>query len=344
MNKNIFLLALIAIFYTSLNAQKLYINVGSIHRSNLFNTVYNLNELGYKAYTNEYGNHYEVYIGPFIKMKDAESTLTIIKKKIAITAYIFNNEEAKTKNTIEKKTLPLTLKSEMTLLKTVDAIELGIQTYYYNNTFEKDGQYSFSLEGYKYGLSLRGTKTINDFLYISGDVRYIFSNIRFKDNTEDEGKVPETMYEVRILSGIEFSMNNYLISPYLGLGYRTINNDFKNIDASHHKQKYKYIPIGIIHRFVLNNTTRISTQVEYDYFISGEVTNDNATYQQNNAYGLHIQSAYEKKEWSVGLFSTYTDIEKSEVNHYPNSTYIDWIKKNHTLELGLEIKYHFTSF
>jgi len=232
---------------------------------------------------------------------------------------------------------------EKSILKSVDHFGIGLESYYYNNSFEKDGTYSFSLEGYKHGISLTGTKTIGEYLYLHTDLKYSFGNISFKDSSSKEESLPETMYEARLLVGIEFVKDKNLLSPFIGIGYRTLYNDFQNIDGTHHEGKYTYIPVGVTHRFALNPTACISTSLEYDYFIKGELKNDNATYKQNDSFGFRIKNAYQKRELSIGLFFLYTDIAKSDTQTYTTSsaTYTNWIKKNNTKEFGFEIKYFF---
>jgi len=337
--KNIlYLFALLLITSTSLGAKDLYIQVTSIHKSNLFNTVYDLNELGYKAYTDKKNDWYKVYVGPFNSTKKAEQSLKLIQKNISKNAYIINKSGDipklnETKKSDDKKSKP------NNILKSVDNFGIGLESYYYNNKFEKDGAYSFSLEGYKHGISLMGTKTLGNFIYLLGDIHYTFADITFKDASGYEKSVPETMYETRAVLGAEFIKVNHLLSPFIGIGYRTLFNDFKNVDGSTHESKYIYVPVGITHRYALGSKARLSTSLEYDYFISGEVKNATATYKQNDTYGFRVKSAYEKRDLYIGLFLVYMDAAKSDSIYNASSGYTNWIKKNSTLELGFEIKY-----
>ena len=330
--------------------------MASVNHSSLFYSIYDLNELGYKVYTKEYKNSYELYVGPFKSDKEAENSLSIIKNKIAKDAYILNKPHTlqKQKLTLENKKLQ---QNTNNILRTLDGVDMGIQAYLYSSAYEKDGAFSFSLEGYKYGISLTGTKTLGDYIYLIGDFRLTLSDIKFKDSSGYEQKIPESMYEVRIIAGVEGIIKNNLFSPYVGIGYRHLNNDMRGAGGSRHEHTYTYIPIGVTHRFAVNKTARISTSVEYDYFLSGEVTSnvsdlgstsvaiygETSTYKQNEAYGLRINAAYEEKSWSVGLFFNYIAMEKSEpeVTYYLSNVYTNWIKKNDTMELGLQIKYRF---
>ena len=312
----------------------------SVPSANLFNTIYDLNELGYKVYTDRVDEWYKVYIGPFQTSEEAEHSLVTIQKNIAKDAYIIN--ETKTIPKQEDK-LSERVTKQNNILKSVDNFGIGLQSYYYSNTFEKNGGYDFALEGYKHGISFMGTKTIGDFFYLHGDIRYTFADITYKDSSGYEQGVSETMYEARLLVGAEFIIDKHLLSPFIGLGYRTLYNDFKTIDGTTHISKYTYIPVGATHRYALGSKARISTTLEYDYFITGEVKNDNATYKQNDAYGFRVSTAYEKRELALSLFFIYVDIAKSETQTYSTTStiYTNWIKKNNTKELGFEIKYFF---
>lgn len=121
--------------------------------------------------------------------------------------------------------------------------------------------------------------------------------------------------------------------------------------------QYLYIPIGVTHRFwAIDKVSRISTSIEYDYFVKGEqksyLSDVNPTYaalfgdqvnKQKKGYGARISSSYERKNWSAGLFLNYWNIADSEINSYVVYPFIISFMepKNETIEMGLEIKYRF---
>lgn len=339
--------------YIPANARKgIYIKVMSVHYYSLFNAIYDLNELGYKVYTDEHNNWYKLYVGPFKSVKKANKSLLVIKKYIAKDAHIINQPQTsqKRKRKVFYQKKKKKKKKKKTILSTVDSVEVGLQAYSYNNTFEKEGVYNYSLEGYKYGVSLTGTKTIGDLAYLIGDIRFTLSDIKYKDSLGDKQKSDESMYEIRIITGYEA-----IISPYIGIGYGHLYNDMREMGGSRHELVHMYMPIGVTYQFAVNKTARISTSIEYDSFLNGEVTinmSDNGpayvevygnapTYKLTDAYGIRVNTTYKEEIWSIGLFFNYTNIEKSEANYYLNNTYMDWVKANSTKELGLQIKYRF---
>lgn len=242
-------------------------------------------------------------------------------------------------------------------LTTEDGIEIGLQTYSYKYEEEVDGDFFMSNTGQKYGLSLTGIKNIGSNVYIIGDIRYATGDVKYK-SASGTGDVSDDMYETRLLVGIEKVTGGALWSSFIGLGYRYLYNDLRDLGSGGYRREsqYLYIPIGITHRFRVNRSSRISTTFEYDYFVQGEQKSHlsdigpayAAVYgdpvnDQNNGYGIRFNTSYEKDSWSVGVFLNYWKIEDSEVNYYDDPPVVWSIlePKNDTIEAGLQAKYRF---
>ncbi len=268
---------------------------------------------------------------------------------ISISAFAIETHQANAK---KAKTNPIIS------LKTEESIEIGLQTYWYKYKEEVDGNFFMSTTGQKYGLSLSGTKRLGEHAYLLGDLRCAAGDVKYKNDSGTAGFVPDYMYEARLLLGVEKEFDTLLLSPFIGIGYRYLYNDLRDLGNNGYRREsqYIYIPIGITHRFRLNYKARISTTFEYDYFVQGKQTSylsdigpayasvfgDPVNY-QNHGYGLRFSTSHEEEHWSIGLFFHYWRIGDSEVNYYsdPPLLYSIIEPKNETKEIGLQVKYRF---
>jgi hypothetical protein len=121
--------------------------------------------------------------------------------------------------------------------------------------------------GYKYGFSATGIKTVGQDYYLIADARYAMGDVKYK-SASGTGNVADKMYELWMLAGEEAMVDTYLLSSYIGVGYRHLDNDLRDLGAGGYRRtsQYLYIPIGVTHRFALSNVSRISSSIEYDYF------------------------------------------------------------------------------
>jgi predicted porin len=111
--------------------------------------------------------------------------------------------------------------------------------------------------------------------------------------------------------------------------------------------------VGLTHRFQVDSESRISSSVEYDYFLRGQQQSDlsdvapglnNQENHQNHGYGLRATLAYERKDWSVGVFYDYWKISDSEISNIANYGVPigqGLEPKNTTDEYGVQVKYRF---
>ncbi len=242
-------------------------------------------------------------------------------------------------------------------LKTQDTIEIGVQSYWYEYEEEVDGNFFMSTAGQKYGLSLTGVKNIGHNIYVIGDIRYATGDVEYK-SASGKGDVTDYMYEGRLLVGAEKLSDGRLLSSFIGLGYRYLFNDLRDLGSGGYRRKsqYVYVPIGLTHRFSVNRESRISTTLEYDYFVKGEqksyLSDIGPAYaavfgdpvnDQKDGYGIRFSTSYEEEHWSAGVFFNYWKIEDSETNYYVDAPFVYSIvePKNYTKEVGLQLKYRF---
>jgi hypothetical protein len=242
-------------------------------------------------------------------------------------------------------------------LLTKDGIEIGLQSYWYKYEEEVRGAFFMSNTGYKHGISLGGTKAIGDNYYVIGDIRYATGAVEYK-SASGTGDVSDDVAEGRLIVGNEAIVQNYLLSSYIGIGYRRLDNDLRDLGSGGYRRtsQYLYIPIGVMHRFLVNDSSRVSTSLEYDYFVKGEqksyLSDVGPAYatvfgdpinKQKKGYGMRLNTTYEMKHWSLGAFLNYWKIGDSEINYYIDGATLYGIyePKNVTTELGLQVKYRF---
>ncbi len=240
-------------------------------------------------------------------------------------------------------------------LKTADSFEVGVQSYLYEYEEEVGGAFFMSNKGTKYGLSVSATKTFAEEYYIKGEFRFATGDVEYK-SASGTGDVSDDLYETRLVAGKEKIVDGFILGSYIGVGYRVLENDLRDLGSGGYRRtsQYLYIPIGINHRFKVGNDARISTNIEYDYFAWGEqksyLSDVSPLYafvygdpvnEQKNGYGFRVNSAYEQQSWSIGAFFNYWKIGDSERNYYLSGLVYVYEPKNTTKEVGVELKYRF---
>jgi hypothetical protein len=149
-------------------------------------------------------------------------------------------------------------------------------------------------------------------------------------------KTPHWFYEARLLAGKDIDMDTYVLSPYLGVGYRHLFNDLGYERTSN----YTTLPIGITHKVKLADKSLLHTTLEYMHLLSG-VQNvkliQNISMDQKSGFGLRFSMLKRYDAWSLGPTLTYWSLGQSEVG---GLTPI-YEPKNKTLELGIKGAMHF---
>ena len=176
--------------------------------------------------------------------------------------------------------------------------------------------------------------------------------------------VPNLLTEVRGLVGYNINLaKNSVITPYIGLGYRHLNNDSSEMLSStgaigyERASNYYYSPIGFIFTTKLKNKWSVSFQSEYDYFIKGLQKSNlydinpkysNLKNNQNKGYGIRGFLNFQKRFDSIGVkmgpFIKYWNIKKSDkqIIMQENNTITYGIEpKNDSIEAGIKIELEF---
>ena len=221
-------------------------------------------------------------------------------------------------------------------------------TYTEPNVMQEKG----SLKGVIGGVTFHRGGAFQSFeiYYSRGEMDYVGSGTI--------NDIPDEVFEIRGVFGRDFNLNRDLsLSPYLGLGYRYLNDDSSGLLSStgasgyEREQVYFYMPIGL----ELNNSRevlgfKLITKIEYDYFISGEnnshlgeINNsyDNVTLNQHDGYGYRFSLAFTRafnngSSLTIEPFYRYWHIEDSEITY--DSSRRGWIEPdNYSEEVGISL-------
>lgn len=147
---------------------------------------------------------------------------------------------------------------------------------------------------------------------------------------------PNSFYEGRLLTGKDIDMGSYVLSPYIGVGYRHL---FSNLGYER-ISNYTTMPIGLTHKVKLADNSQLHTTMEYTHLLSGVQKVQliqNISMDQKSGYGLRFSMLRRFDTWSLGPTLTYWNLDQSE---FGGLTQI-YEPKNKTLEIGLKGAFHF---
>ena len=244
-------------------------------------------------------------------------------------------------------------------LMTGSGFEIGgqISNYRYEET-DPNGNFFISLDGKKFGVTGSLTRALNDNWYWTGDARFAAGKTNYVSaGTGTKDGNPDQYLDLRVVAGKDFAVGSQVLSPFAGLGYRSLYNDLTGYTSTgnvgyRRTSRYAYIPLGLTHRVQVGNDARIATALEYDYLLEGtqrSYTTDIYGYtsdlvnKQRNGYGLRLNIAYETTSWSAGVFYHYWNIEDSDIGTFTDATRVYKAIEPHntTKELGVQVKYRF---
>ncbi len=222
-----------------------------------------------------------------------------------------------------------------------------------------------SLTGDKFGVSHTGTLVLGNDWYIKDDMRFAYGNVDYSGSGINLGE-PDWYYEVRALMGRDFKVNSFVLSPYVGFGYRYLFNDSRGYSSTgaigyRRESNYYYVPMGVTHRVEVQSREALATTLEFDYLLFGsQVTRltdvlgyngytaiSDSTNRQNSGYGFRLNVMYEMSDFSFGPFVNVWHINDSEdvpqaVTH-GGVTAIEYLyePKNQTIEYGVKAAFRF---
>jgi hypothetical protein len=217
------------------------------------------------------------------------------------------------------------------------------------------------LEGAKVGVDLQHTAELNPNWYFRFEGRYQYGRTDYTGSgTKDNNK--DWYYELRGMFGRDFNYDAYSWSPYIGLGYRYLDNDLRGFTTTgaigyDRISQYTYIPLGVTHRLRLQNGARLSSTLEADWMIRGKQTSKlsdvyptvfDVESDQRNGYGIRASVYYEKDRWSLGPWIQYWHINRSDVDFILQNIAgtisiigTAFEPRNKTTEIGVRYGYRF---
>jgi hypothetical protein len=238
-------------------------------------------------------------------------------------------------------------------LMTRETFQIGAQVSGYRYEEVVNDAPFMSTNGSKLGITASYTGTLQDNAFVSLDTRYATGPVNYDGS--GTGTAAEHMTEVRLTGGLDFPKQGYVLSPYSGLGFRSLHNDLAGYTTTgavgyRRDSTYIYLPLGITHRFATAQG-RIATTAEFDYLIQGTQVSHlgdagsagDLSNLQRNGRGMRLGVAYETLHWSAGVFYQQWQIERSDdATAVGNGqAVIGYEPKNTTKEFGIDIRYAF---
>lgn len=216
-------------------------------------------------------------------------------------------------------------------------------------------------KGFMYGIA--GSYAYHNNLMLKVEGRFSFGQVDYKNSgTMDD--IDDYMFEFRWLGGYDFLVSEMtIITPYIGLGYRYLNDDMSGMTSStgalgyERESNYYYSPIGIETITELENGWSIGITLEYDYLWKGiqkshfsdiYVGVSNIENDQNDGYGLRGSVKFQKKgervDYVIEPFIRYWDIKKSDnadITYYGTYVGYGYEPKNNSTEIGVKLSAKF---
>jgi len=231
--------------------------------------------------------------------------------------------------------------------------------YYYGESI------GIKIEAFKTGVEFSNTLAVRDYFYkfdirlANGEGTYTGSGVL--NNT------PDYYVDAKFLVGKDYrlSSGNYVVSPFVGMGYRYLYNDSRGISSTgaagyRRESSYYYLPMGLTGRGYFAKGI-LETTFSLDYLASGKQTSylsdaigrNGITYipdaknLQTSGFGVGLSVMYKYKNLSFGPYYHEWRIDDSE-RYYGSAvingvTYNGWAYEpsNKTIERGFRLKYSF---
>ncbi len=248
-----------------------------------------------------------------------------------------------------------TARAEPTSLYTRSGGDIGASISSYQ--YEEPGL--MSLKGNKFGLDLHAAQALQEQQFMRGEFRFAFGDVDYNSNGTGSATGDTDWYiEARGLFGKDWALNDAVLAPYIGIGYRYLFNDGRGITSTgnwgyRRESSYLYLPIGITHRMALDGRARLVSTLEYDHLLSGRqisrlsdgsVGYGDVTNNQSSGHGIKWSILYEQDNWAIGPYAHYWNIGQSDISYvYRYGVPVGYgvEPKNNTTEFGLKISQKF---
>jgi hypothetical protein len=241
-------------------------------------------------------------------------------------------------------------------LSTRPGWELGVQGSHYDY-LEPDFA---ELQGNRIGLVAARTWTDDSGLFGKIDYRESYGSLKYTSNgTGSKDSVPDLIFELRALAGLDWVGNSASLSPYLGLGYRYLYDNPRGYTTTgaigyRRQSNYLYAPVGLTARWNMGGGWVLAPTAEADVFLYGTQVSKlsdtglgftDVTNHQGSGRGHRFSLMIEKDHWSFGAWTQYWHIKDSDVQCVTpvvnNSCLAGMEPENYTRESGIELRYRF---
>lgn len=198
-----------------------------------------------------------------------------------------------------------------------------------NFMLRAEGKFSFGYVDYDGSVSMYDDEGI-----LIGEFPYTVENIE------------DYMFEFRYLVGYDFPEKTTMTTPYIGIGYRYLNDDSSFDPFGYERESnYIYCPIGLENIIVLDGDWSIGGTAEFDLFLYGlqkshlgYLTIDN---RQKEGYGVRGSVRFQKKgkevDWAIEPFIRYWWIDDSDSEYFYYESFYEefWEPENNSTEYGV---------
>lgn len=154
-----------------------------------------------------------------------------------------------------------------------DYLRMGVDVNYFdyeepgvmNETGVMAGIYGLYTFDYLYPLTFSGYGSMS-----FGNLDYDGA-IVYEDGTEEPLQVstPNFIFNMRGISGLKLRAEDHVWTPYIGLGYRYLEDDLPTQYGYIREQTYYYVPVGVMLMFVTKFGWSFEGTLEYDIFLDG---------------------------------------------------------------------------
>lgn len=252
----------------------------------------------------------------------------------------------------------LTLVAAVTLLTSqafADArleSDLGMMASYYR--YEEPN--FMQINAANVGMNYIGTLVFQNDWLLRGDVAGVLSTYAHYDsNRTGSADVPANWYvDIRALFGRNFGFENFMLTPYTGIGYRYLYNDLRGLSSTgaagyRRESNYSYLPVGLEHKLDFSDQSRLVTNIEFDYLLAGKQIShlsdagflySDVTNTQRSGYGARLSFMYQVKNLSMGPYVNYWHIKDSDTTSFivlNRFIFTGKEPKNYTVEAGLKL-------
>lgn len=231
-------------------------------------------------------------------------------------------------------------------------ISIGLSNYDYH-----EPSLDVRISGLRGGIGYYGTKPLAENFFGLLAVDYRFGSLEWTASDSSGGSggqakgIPDYYVEGKIAVGRDFTFDSFVLSPYIGLGYRRLFNEFSSASSGYDRiQEYFYLPVGLIHRFGLGSHGLLETTVEGNFLLAGyhkaEFSDFNsnwedANFEQESGYGIKARMIYRKGNWGIGPYLNYWNIADSDIDYiqcYEDSICETFEPANSSTEYGVEVQ------